>query len=61
MLTLKAITVAVAGILTVLAVRRVLREIEAAKVRVRAATKPRNSRVTRLRQDPRTGIYYPED
>jgi hypothetical protein len=60
MLTLKAITVAVAGLLTVLAVRQVMNGLEAAKVRVRAKTDPRNTRVTRLRQDPRTGVYYPE-
>jgi hypothetical protein len=60
MLILKAITVAVAGVLTVLAIRRVMNELEAAKVRVRAKADPRSQRVTRLRQDPRTGVYYPE-
>jgi len=59
MLTLKAITVAVAGVLTILAIRRVMNELEAAKVRVKAAADPRGRRV-RLRQDPRTGVYYPE-
>lgn len=61
MLTLKAIAVAVAGVLTILAVRRVMRELEAAKVRVKSAADPRGRRVTRLRQDPRTGVYYPEN
>jgi hypothetical protein len=60
MLTLKAITVAVAGVLTLLAVRHVIRGLEAAKVRVRTKTDPGNARVTRLRQDPRSGVYYPE-
>jgi hypothetical protein len=60
MLTLKAITVAVAGVLSLLALRHVMKEFEAAKVRVRAKTDPRQTRVTRLRQDPHTGVYYPE-
>jgi outer membrane lipoprotein SlyB len=58
MLTLKAITVAVAGVLTILAVRQIMNQIEAAKARVRTNTGQRP--VTRLRQDPRTGVYYPE-
>jgi hypothetical protein len=60
MLTLKAITVAVAGVLTILAVRHVMNQVEAAKVRVRSKPNARQPHVTRLRQDPRTGVYYPE-
>ena len=60
MLMLKAITVAVAGVLTVLALRHVMNQLEAAKVRVKAKSDPRQRPVTRLRQDPRTGVYYPE-
>lgn len=60
MLTLKAITVVVAGVLTLLAVRQILNQLEAAKARVRANTSNRQRPVTRLRQDPRTGVYYPE-
>lgn len=61
MIMLKAVTVIAAGLLSLLAVRHVMREMETAKVRAR----PRHFRdprtVTRLRQDPRTGIYYPEN
>jgi hypothetical protein len=56
MLFAKVVTVLMASILTVIAARRLMREVEAAKVRV----KPRQpNTVTKLRQDPSTGIYYP--
>ena len=61
MVVLKVITVLIAGILSLLALRHMMRELEAAKVRVRAS-QPRQPRATtRLRQDPRTGVYYPEN
>ena len=57
---LKALTIAVAGILTAAAIKQVMDSLNAAKARV-AARRPVNPRaVTRLRQDPKTGIYYPE-
>lgn len=60
MFVLKAVTVIVAGVLSVFAIRHVMRKMEAARVKVRA-DRPRDPRaMTRLRQDPRTGIYYPE-
>ncbi len=56
MFFVKAVTVVIAGVLTLMTARRLLNEVNAAKVRV----KPRPSdAVTRLRQDPATGIYYP--
>ena len=56
MFFVKAVTVVIAGVLTVMAARRLLNEVNAAKVRV----KPRQAgTVTRLRQDPATGVYYP--
>ena len=56
MLFAKVVTVIIAGVLTVLTARRLMNELNAAKVRV----KPRQSNtVTKLRQDPSTGIYYP--
>lgn len=61
MIVLKVITVIVAGVLSVLALRHVMRELEAAKVRVKAKQPQRPRSMTRLRQDPRTGIYYPEN
>ena len=56
MIFAKVVTVLLASVLTVMAARRLMREVEAAKVRV----KPRQpNTVTKLRQDPATGIYYP--
>ncbi|MEQ1520045.1 MAG: hypothetical protein ABL936_02120 [Aestuariivirga sp.] len=56
MIFAKVVTVLLASVLTVIAARRLMREVEAAKVRV----KPRQpSTVTKLRQDPSTGVYYP--
>jgi hypothetical protein len=61
MIFLKAVAVIVAGLLTLFAVRRLMSELDAAKVRVRTQD-PRQPRpATRLRQDPRTGVYYPEN
>lgn len=60
MIVLKVITVIIAGILSVLALRHVMRELDAARVRVNAKQHQRRPSMTRLRQDPRTGIYYPE-
>ncbi len=56
MLFAKVATVIIAGVFTVLIARRLMNELNAAKVRV----KPRQpNMVTKLRQDPSTGIYYP--
>ena len=56
MIFAKVVTVLLASVLTVIAARRLMREVEAAKVRV----KPRQpNAVTKLRQDPATGVYYP--
>lgn len=58
MTVLKLLAVAITGILSLLAARHLMRQMQEAKVRVR----PRqpNRPMTRLRQDPRTGVYYPE-
>jgi hypothetical protein len=58
MLFVKVVTVIVAGVLTVLTARRLMSEMNAARARV----KPRQpNTVTKLRQDPSTGIYYPDN
>ena len=58
MIFAKVVTVIVAGVLTAITVRRLMNAMNAAKVRV----KPRqDNAVTKLRQDPATGIYYPAD
>ena len=57
---LKALTIAVAGVLTAAVIKQVMDSLNAAKakVAVRRTVDPRA--VTRLRQDPKTGIYYPD-
>ena len=57
MIFLKAATVIIVGIVTVLAIRRMMGSLTVEKVKVK--TEPR--RPIRLRRDPRTGVYYPED
>ena len=56
---LKILTIAVAGLLTLVTMRRAF-EAMRARVRVQQAETPQQRRVTRLRRDPRTGIYHPE-
>ncbi len=61
MIFAKVVTVIVAGILTVLTLRSVMGKFQAAKARVNPKA-PRNpNEMTKLRQDPVTGIYYPEN
>ena len=56
MLFAKVVTVIIAGVFTILTARRLMNEVNAAKVQA----KPRQpNTVTKLRQDPSTGIYYP--
>ena len=59
MVLLKLVTIIAAGVLSLLAMRHLMRSMEAQKVRVKAG-RPQSRPVTRLRQDPRTGVYYPE-
>lgn len=58
---LKLLAIVVVGILGVMTLKRVMSEVQLQKARVRTE-KPRPAKaVTRLRQDERTGIYYPEN
>jgi hypothetical protein len=61
MLMLKLVTVALAGVVTALLARRLMAQVEAAKVRVNAKRPDTGHPVQRLRQDPSTGIYYPAE
>jgi hypothetical protein len=57
---LKIVTIAVAGVLTVITLKRMMDQFLLQKSPVKAQT-PRDPRtMTRLRQDPVTGVYYPE-
>ena len=57
---LKALTITVAGILTAAVIKQVMDGLNAAKARVQARRPVDPRAVKRLRQDPKTGIYYPE-
>lgn len=58
MTILKLLAVAITGILSLLFARHLMHQMQEARVRVRPQ-RP-NRPMTRLRQDPRTGVYYPE-
>ncbi|MGQ0483975.1 MAG: hypothetical protein ACT4SY_01275 [Hyphomicrobiales bacterium] len=55
----KTIAILLAGVLTIVTLRRLKAAIEAATAPVKPVQNP--SPPTRLRQDPRTGVYHPED
>lgn len=59
MVALKALSVVIAGVLSLLALGFMVREMQAVKVKARTRQAP-HMRTRRLRQDPRTGVYYPE-
>ena len=54
----KTVSILLAGVLAVAALRRLMGALEAAKAQVKPVRNP--PPLTRLRQDPRTGVYYPE-
>lgn len=60
MIILKALALLAAGLMSILAFGLMMRQMQVAKVRVREQRPQPRSHV-RLRQDPRTGIYYPEN
>jgi predicted GTPase len=61
MFMLKALTIAVAGIVTAAMLKQLMDALNAAKAKVAVKQRPSDPRsITRLRQDPQTGIYYPE-
>jgi hypothetical protein len=57
----KFITVTIAGAITAWAIRKIMGEVEAQRVRVKAARPQPGNEVRPLRQDPQTGVYYPAD
>jgi len=59
MIFVKTVSIILAGLLAAVTIRQLLGGKQPAKARVRPQRNP--DRVTRLRQDPRTGIYYPEN
>jgi type II secretory pathway pseudopilin PulG len=61
MFVAKMISVVVIGVLTAVTARRLLNEVNAAKARVHVKNAQTPNAVTKLRQDPATGIYYPAE
>ena len=59
MVVLKALSLLIVAFLSLMAASLVMRQMQA--VRVKATARPnRPQQMRRLRQDPRTGVYYPE-
>jgi hypothetical protein len=58
MIFVKTVSIILAGVLALVTIRQMLGAKQPAKARVQPDSRP--NRVTRLRQDPRTGVYYPE-
>jgi hypothetical protein len=56
---LKLVTIVVACVLTVLTVRKIM-QLTASAAKVKVGRPAPQRAVTRLRQDPSTGVYYPE-
>lgn len=61
MIVLKAFAMLIATLLTLLAAVFVMRQAQVAKVKVKSRDPRASHQVRRLRQDPRTGVYYPAD
>ncbi|MGH6855465.1 MAG: hypothetical protein ACREDX_04830 [Aestuariivirga sp.] len=61
MFPLKIVTLMLAGLVTLLALRLVAAALNGAGVKVKAKQPESVKPVTRLAQDPRTGVYYPEE
>ena len=59
MVVLKTLSVIAAGLLSLLVARLLVREMQAVRVKANSRQAPPRT-MRRLRQDPRTGIYYPE-
>jgi hypothetical protein len=61
MVVVKAFMVAAVAILLLFAMLLLRNGLTTAKARVRADDRRRQPALRRLRQDPRTGVYYPAD
>ena len=61
MVVLKVLFLVAAAVLSLVAIRFMMRETQAVKVKARAHRPQHARHLRRLRQDPRTGVYYPEE
>jgi len=57
---LRVVTLVAAGLMAALALRQIMPHLRQARARVRPAEQAARP-ARKLRQDPRTGIYHPED
>lgn len=60
MLVVKAVTYILAAVVSILAVKYVMGGWQSARVPVKSS-EAKHRAVKRLRQDPRTGVYFPEE
>ena len=61
MVVLKLLVLVAVATLSVLAFRLLMGETRAVKVKASERRPQDSRRLRRLRQDPRTGVYYPEE
>lgn len=61
MVLLKALFFLIAGMVAAMMVRSFMGQLSAQKARVHTPRQGARQTVRRLRQDPRTGVYYPEE
>jgi hypothetical protein len=58
---IRAFAIAAAGLLATYAIRKLADTMQAQRVRAQKPDPQGPRAVTKLRQDPRTGVYYPEE
>ena len=60
MIVLKVLAFAAVAALSLMALRFMMRDVQAVKVKANTRHPQAGRQLRRLRQDPRTGVYYPE-
>lgn len=62
-MVLKLVTFLIVSAMTAVLARKIMEQVEATKARskVRARPSSEDQQVTRLKRDPSTGVYFPED
>ena len=58
---LKFLTLLLAGLLTAITIKRLIDHFARARIAVRKASNTERPAITRLKQDPATGIYHPDN
>jgi membrane protein implicated in regulation of membrane protease activity len=62
-MVLKLVTFLVVSAMTAVLARKIMEQVEAtnARAKVRARPSSEGQQVTRLKRDPASGVYFPED